>query len=428
MTRGRVLVFAVALCACAGQLVLAASIVAPALAIAQAPERGLVAVTPIDGAGGDDARSALIRELTRSGIRAEARAAATTTDAAATIEGNLRRRGRRRTLSVVARAADGRELGSWSATRRSPDDLAPALVGRLADALHAALDAPTEPAPPGERTGPRPYRFGDAPTRDAPAEHVTREPLRDSRDEPARSHGSARPVPFEIVAGFRLRSRDLSYTDDLFAELSGYELAPAPVLFAQTTFFPGALATPGAAAHIGIEARAEVGVGISSTASDGTEHGTRFQALSVDAVVRLPFGAIEIRPHAGWGMHAFTFDSASSGQTPVPDVAYQHLVLGTSVLVHAASALDVHARFSWLPVLSMGEIGDSEWFPRASAGGIDGEIGATVHVTGGFGIRVAGEIRRFFFRMSPEPGDARIAGGAIDQHLGGSIALQWRVR
>lgn len=229
----------------------------------------------------------------------------------------------------------------------------------------------------------------------------------------------------ELTAGFRLRSRSFSYHDDLFGEHSGYDLAGAPIVFADATFFPGALSRT-VLAHIGIEARGEVAVGVSSRRSDGGEHGTRFHALATALTVRLPMVPVEIRPHAGYGIHDFAFDGASGGQTPLPDVRYEHLLVGTSVIVHVADVLDVRLRGSWLPVLSLGEIGEPDWFPHATGGGVEAELGATFMVGAGLGIRVSGEWRRFFLSMNPEPGDAHVAGGAVDQHLGGSVGLEWR--
>jgi hypothetical protein len=37
-------------------------------------------------------------------------------------------------------------------------------------------------------------------------------------------------------------------------------------------------------------------------------------------------------------------------------------------------------------------------------------------------------MQRYFFSMSPEPGDARIAGGAEDQLLAGTVDITWRLR
>jgi hypothetical protein len=57
------------------------------------------------------------------------------------------------------------------------------------------------------------------------------------------------------------------------------------------------------------------------------------------------------------------------------------------------------------------------WFPRLSGGAIDGEIGIGVDLAHGIRARLALELCRYYFAMHPEPGDAWIAGGAVDQYF-----------
>jgi hypothetical protein len=54
---------------------------------------------------------------------------------------------------------------------------------------------------------------------------------------------------------------------------------------------------------------------------------------------------------------------------------------------------------------------------------VDGRI-VTVFITPP--VRLMGEMRRFFFDMRPEPGDARVAGGAVDEVWSAGLELGWR--
>jgi hypothetical protein len=66
------------------------------------------------------------------------------------------------------------------------------------------------------------------------------------------------------------------------------------------------------------------------------------------------------------------------------------------------------------------------YFPHATAGGVDAQIGPAVALSDFFELRLNGEYRRYFFSMNPRPGEAHIAGGALDEYL--CITLQGAAR
>jgi hypothetical protein len=68
-----------------------------------------------------------------------------------------------------------------------------------------------------------------------------------------------------------------------------------------------------------------------------------------------------------------------------------------------------------LNFLSVGDI--ANWFPRATAAGIELSLASTYRVTGNIYTRLTAVYSRAFFDFHAQPGDKYVAGGALDQTL-----------
>jgi hypothetical protein len=78
-------------------------------------------------------------------------------------------------------------------------------------------------------------------------------------------------------------------------------------------------------------------------------------------------------------------------------------------------------------VFDVGGIGTYAWFPEAKANGMDVGLVFGFALPLGFEIRIGGDYRRYGFDLNPVPPDAPyVAGGALDQYLGGTIGFAWR--
>jgi hypothetical protein len=80
----------------------------------------------------------------------------------------------------------------------------------------------------------------------------------------------------------------------------------------------------------------------------------------------------------------------------------------------------------YLHPFSFGELGGDDWFPRVRGGGVDGRVVTAFVTPSGVEVRVVGELRRMFMDMRSEPGDAWVAGGAVDQVWSAGLELGWR--
>jgi hypothetical protein len=67
------------------------------------------------------------------------------------------------------------------------------------------------------------------------------------------------------------------------------------------------------------------------------------------------------------------------------------------------------------------------WFPEAKANGMDVGLLVGFALPLGFEVRLGMDYRRYWFDLNPVPPDPPyVAGGALDQFLGGTIGFAWR--
>jgi hypothetical protein len=67
--------------------------------------------------------------------------------------------------------------------------------------------------------------------------------------------------------------------------------------------------------------------------------------------------------------------------------------------------------------------GDGSGFPHESVGGVEGRLGLAYPITRSFEVSIAGAYTRIFYAYNPTPGDANVAGGALDEMGNLSLAL-----
>ena len=66
------------------------------------------------------------------------------------------------------------------------------------------------------------------------------------------------------------------------------------------------------------------------------------------------------------------------------------------------------------------------YFPRASKGGVEGSVRASMDI-GKFGLILSGRYQRFFYSLHPEPYDPYVAGGALDEMFAIDLACSYRL-
>lgn len=309
--------------------------------------------------------------------------------------------------------ADRVQKSFWS-------ELGPALRGLAPEPAPVAELEP--PPPPAEATA--------APAAERPAaERRAPEGRQRASREPARRGGPSGLAgeKFRFSMGVGVFSRQLGWADDLFQQLASYELGAAPAFRLGATWFPGAHFTDGPLAWIGLESEAELPFAVESE-REGVSFPTSASAWRLGALFRLPTEVFEARLGVGLAERRFHLEVSDEGTTiaDLPEVRYQSLSTRLGFTVRIFDLIDVEAHGGWGFMLDAGPIGRSQWFPdsashTASAGG-----GLEVTIAPGLAAFGRFDWQGAFFDFSPEPGDARVAGGASDMYYLTSIGFAFR--
>ncbi len=296
-------------------------------------------------------------------------------------------------------AALARQAGAWART-----SLVPAIQAR----------APAEePAPAAERPPPR----ADAPSAPPPRERVD--------DAPAGERRAPNPLRFQL--GVALTNRRLSYHDDIFGELRPYELPLWPYIRLGVEYFVGHH-TPELDALWGLSfyADADFALGVSSRNENGATFPTTTWSLGLGA----RYGGVidEVRLFGDVSYQTATFALSDADElTRRPDVAnveYHAIRLGAGVRWDVGFGFFFDGGLGYGIVLAAGEILSDGWFSRGDAGMVDGYLGLGQRVDD-FEFRLRATYRRVFFSFNPQPGDARVAGGALDETFAGALDVAY---
>ena len=252
------------------------------------------------------------------------------------------------------------------------------------------------------------------------------EPAPPVASEPARESVSVRTAPRPSVPRFTLAVEDrplwrsLRYRDDVARVLRGYDLAANAI-------GASAIARPLAGApglHVTLAGELVIGVGGSRT-SDGAEYGTAASEWSIGAGYAARIGGLTVGATAGFGEHRFHVDDdamlAPGDRELVPDMDYRWLRLGLDAERRVSRRVTATAHAGWRHLLRIGDLDSAAWFPRGHGAGIDAALGLDLRLSRRVTAYARVDLRRYFFTMDPQVGDALVAGGAVDQYLGGAI-------
>jgi hypothetical protein len=283
----------------------------------------------------------------------------------------------------------------------------------------SALDAVAEPA--AQPTTPAPEERASEPA-EAPAE--TSEPaVEASASVTVATAPSVQRVRISIDDGpvmRRLRYVDDWATDgntvrdyDLVANAIGVSVAvrPLPELPAE------------------LYARGELVVGVSGSQGPNDDvYATRSSELQFGALLGGSIGRVHTAIAIAAGQHSFTIaDEMSTHGELVPDTRYRYTRLGGAIGVPLGSRIHLLADAGYRMLSTSGDLASTTWFPWATGDGVDAMLAVDVRVTRTIHAYVRGSVRRYFFAMNPEPGDALVVGGAVDQYLGLAAGLGFAI-
>jgi hypothetical protein len=165
-----------------------------------------------------------------------------------------------------------------------------------------------------------------------------------------------------------------------------------------------------------------------SRTNDETAFPTESSEWAIGGRVRQPLAGINLLFEADVGSQRFKIgDSYAMEKPDIPSVRYRYLRGGASTTFPVAGGMSVGIRAGYRYVMSAGEIEQDEFFPRLSVGGVDGALWLAYDLGAHWQVYLGADIERYFYSMNPEPGDPLVAGGAIDQFIGGRFGLAYRL-
>lgn len=269
--------------------------------------------------------------------------------------------------------------------------------GEQQAAAPAASPAPPAATPPPESP--------------APAAQPTPEPDRATTAPPPEGDSSLLSLRAAVGAGMR----HFSYVDRITPTLRPYDLAAAPVAVASGVVYPLAPTRIPVARDFGITGEYSQAFALGSQDSTGNHVGTTWQSFDVGATERiaLPQGLLA-NVSAGYGGNDFQFtDALAGGAAALPSVSYRFVRVGADLRYRFLSVFAAWAGGSYLDVLSSGYT--SQLFPRETVGGVEAHLGASWRLAKSWELSMSGAYTRFFYSFNPVPGDASVAGGALDE-------------
>lgn len=285
-----------------------------------------------------------------------------------------------------------------------------------------ALAPPAEASPPQPATTDAPAAAApvtsaaatDAPTASAPAA-----PQPASSPETDRAPAAAPPQTdsslLSVRAALGAGMRHFSYVQRITPTLRPYDLAAAPVAVATGVVYPLAPTRLPVVRDFGITGEYSQAFALASQDSAGNRVGTTWQSFDVGATERFDVGhGLLANVSAGYGGDDFQFtDALAGGTAALPSVSYRFVRVGGDLRYRFLGAFGAWAGGSYLDVLGSGYTG--QIFPHESVGGVEAHLGASWRLAKSWELSLSGAYTRFFYSFNPVPGDASVAGGALDE-------------
>lgn len=344
----------------------------------------------------------------------------------------------RNRLVLTVRDGDGKVVKEIVVKAPRGPKLKRAIESGVSGALGQALGVGTEPEEIEEEE--EPDEEPGAPPEDA---EPTDSSEAESEAEPADEESEGTAPGLVATVGVKFLNRKLTFNDTL-TQLSDmplydpayvirdYELQLDPILYVNLQLYPGALlGGEGFIANLGIVGAFEQGIPVTSKYAGTIQQVPRelknnTQEWYAGLRMRMPGSSSEFGAVVTYGEHKFILEGDEAFPI-IPDTTYGNLRLGADAALSFGkvfATLDVGVRF----VLSSGEL-EKFWFRNASGLGLDVGLRLGYELSESFSVVLGGDMIRYGFdfnAIDPER-DTRVAGGAIDQYLSGTIGLRWVV-
>jgi hypothetical protein len=237
-----------------------------------------------------------------------------------------------------------------------------------------------------------------------------------SREQPSQSEPS---VGYSVRAGVEIGARSFAYSDPLIIATN---LRPYDVTGVTLTSIGGSL-RPFVWTHTPVIEGFTLGFdyAFAPTLASATTGGEDIQTtwdhgdIALHVPVRLGKHALapHIGPTLGYGWLGFSFSTSGTLANEIPTVAYRFVRLGLAGSMTFCQIFSMNVGFDYLGATSGGAVYDR--FRDVTLDGIDARLGFGVKIADGLNVNLLFDYTRFFSSFVPIPGDAYVAGGALDQ-------------
>jgi hypothetical protein len=311
--------------------------------------------------------------------------------------------------------------------KKSRDD-----ASKLKAFVDSALGSPPSEATASEKpAAPEKAQETAAPAAAAAAPEAASQPAAegaapaspDSTSEHAR--GSIGKALFEVEVGTEAAGRNFVYNDGISQNLRSFTAFPMAMLKVNAEGFPlGDSAT--FLRDLGIVGSYARSLFLTSAVQSGSNIDTTESSYFIGLRFRIhPTSdpGLIIGVSDGYASQGVSFGSTTAvitSQIPAVSCSGNRLAVDARIPV---GRLSLRAAVGYRAIFDSGTI--SGRFRGSSAGGIDAEAGAAFELARGWEVRAIADYERYFYSFKPVPGDAYVAGGALDQFFGGRLALAY---
>ena len=287
-------------------------------------------------------------------------------------------------------------------------------------AMHKVLDSHLE-----QLAGPKPEATAAATTTTATTS-ATPETSTPEDTTGEREKNKVSTALLVASVAFEIGGRRFAYSDPITSNTRDYDVFGAPMPALGLEVYPAAGTKIPFVRDLGLTGSFSRAFGISSATKSGTKLDTTWMRFGGGLRARFRPGSTDgpvIGVNGGINFTSFSFEAPGTTLADsAPDVSYASLRGGIDARIpfwRMALLLDA----GYDGALSAGKV--HERFTGATVGGLDFGAGLAILIAAGFEARLTAHYTRYFYTFDPVPGDAYVAGGALDEFLGLGIGVAY---
>jgi hypothetical protein len=253
---------------------------------------------------------------------------------------------------------------------------------------------------------------------------------RDAIAQPAESATKSAPsVGYTLRAGVEVGARWFAYSDPLViaTNLRPYDVTGVPLLTFGGELRPLVWSHVPVLDQVGLNFDYAFAPTLDSSTNGGDDVRTSWDhgdlALHVPVRLGKHARAPQIGATIGYGWIGFSFTAQQPLASEIPTVTYRFVRIGLAGEIPLNNRLSITAAFDYLGPLSGGAVYDR--FRDTTINGIDAKLGIGLEIAAGTRIVLMLDYTRFFSTFIPVPGDAYVAGGALDQFGSVKIGIEY---